>query len=51
MRSFVPAIYDMTVAISKDESPPTMFRMFMGKSSVVRPQYLFLTAYLGNVFV
>lgn len=35
MRSFAPAIYDMTVAIPKDSTPPTMLRMFKGQSSVV----------------
>ncbi|KAI7733828.1 hypothetical protein M8C21_011699, partial [Ambrosia artemisiifolia] len=35
MRSFAPAIYDMTVAIPKDSTPPTMLRLFKGQSSVV----------------
>ncbi|KAI3526083.1 hypothetical protein L2E82_00944 [Cichorium intybus] len=35
MRSFVPAIYDMTVALPKDTTPPTMLRLFKGQSSVV----------------
>ncbi|KAK1428834.1 hypothetical protein QVD17_17674 [Tagetes erecta] len=35
MRSFAPAIYDMTVAIPKDSTPPTMLRMFKGQSSVI----------------
>ncbi|KAF8095783.1 hypothetical protein N665_0322s0004 [Sinapis alba] len=35
MRSFVPAIYDMTVAIPKTSPPPTMLRLFKGQSSVV----------------
>ncbi|XP_021724087.1 1-acyl-sn-glycerol-3-phosphate acyltransferase 2-like [Chenopodium quinoa] len=35
MRSFVPAIYDMTVAIPKSSPPPTMLRLFKGQSSVV----------------
>ncbi|XP_019166068.1 PREDICTED: 1-acyl-sn-glycerol-3-phosphate acyltransferase 2-like [Ipomoea nil] len=35
MRSFVPAIYEMTVAIPKSSPPPTMLRIFKGKSSVV----------------
>lgn len=38
MREFVPAIYDVTVAIPKDSSPPTMLRILNGKSSVVRYQ-------------
>ncbi|KAJ0847880.1 putative 1-acylglycerol-3-phosphate O-acyltransferase [Helianthus annuus] len=36
MRSFAPAIMDMTVAIPKDSTPPTMLRLFKGQSSVVR---------------
>ncbi|XP_009387255.1 1-acyl-sn-glycerol-3-phosphate acyltransferase PLS1 [Musa acuminata AAA Group] len=35
MRSFVPAIYDVTVAIPSDQPPPTMFRILKGQSSVV----------------
>ncbi|XP_038694445.1 1-acyl-sn-glycerol-3-phosphate acyltransferase 2-like isoform X1 [Tripterygium wilfordii] len=35
MRSFVPAIYDVTVAIPKGSPPPTMLRLIMGQSSVV----------------
>nr|CAA88620.1 1-acyl-sn-glycerol-3-phosphate acyltransferase (putative) [Limnanthes douglasii] len=35
MRSFVPAIYDLTVAIPKTTEQPTMLRLFRGKSSVV----------------
>lgn len=35
MRSFVPAIYDMTVAIPKTSTPPTMLRLFKGQPSVV----------------
>ncbi|CAL5437886.1 unnamed protein product [Camellia sinensis] len=35
MRSFVPAIYDVTVAIPKNEPRPTMLRMFRGQSSVL----------------
>lgn len=35
MRSFVPAIYDATVAIPKSSPPPTMLRLFKGESSVV----------------
>ncbi|XP_071740875.1 1-acyl-sn-glycerol-3-phosphate acyltransferase 2-like [Rutidosis leptorrhynchoides] len=34
-RSFIPAIYDMTVAIPKNSPPPTMLRLFKGQSSVV----------------
>ncbi|KAK9224641.1 hypothetical protein WN943_009677 [Citrus x changshan-huyou] len=35
MRSFVPAIYDCTVAVPKSQPPPTMVRMFRGQPSVV----------------
>lgn len=35
MRSFVPAIYDVTVAIPKSSPAPTMIRLFKGQSSVV----------------
>ncbi|CAL0310054.1 unnamed protein product [Lupinus luteus] len=35
MRSFVPAIYDMTVAIPKSSPAPTMLRLFKGQPSVV----------------
>ncbi|KAJ0982343.1 hypothetical protein J5N97_010598 [Dioscorea zingiberensis] len=35
MRSFVPAIYDVTVAIPKDSPSPTMLRILKGQSSVV----------------
>ncbi|KAL3534209.1 hypothetical protein ACH5RR_002670 [Cinchona calisaya] len=35
MRSFVPAIYDVTVAIPKSSPAPTMLRLFKGQSSVV----------------
>lgn len=35
MRSFVPAIYDVTVAIPKSSTAPTMIRLFKGQSSVV----------------
>ncbi|KAJ4706448.1 1-acyl-sn-glycerol-3-phosphate acyltransferase [Melia azedarach] len=35
MRSFVPAIYDVTVAIPKSSPAPTMLRIFKGQPSVV----------------
>ncbi|KAJ7972243.1 1-acyl-sn-glycerol-3-phosphate acyltransferase [Quillaja saponaria] len=35
MRSFVPAVYDITVAIPKSSPPPTMLRLFKGQPSVV----------------
>ncbi|KAK8628728.1 hypothetical protein V6N13_009311 [Hibiscus sabdariffa] len=35
MRSFVPAVYDMTVAIPKSSPSPTLLRLFKGQSSVV----------------
>nr|GMD47941.1 1-acyl-sn-glycerol-3-phosphate acyltransferase 2 [Ipomoea batatas] len=34
MRTFVPAIYDSTVAIPKSSPVPTMLRMFKGQFSV-----------------
>ncbi|KAL9260504.1 1-acyl-sn-glycerol-3-phosphate acyltransferase 2-like protein [Drosera capensis] len=38
MRSFVPVLYDCTVAIAKDQPQPTMLRIFKGQSSVVKVQ-------------
>ncbi|XAR69442.1 1-acylglycerol-3-phosphate O-acyltransferase [Bertholletia excelsa] len=35
MRSFVPAVYEVTVAIPKSSPPPTMLRLFKGQSSVI----------------
>ncbi|ESW34244.1 hypothetical protein PHAVU_001G136600 [Phaseolus vulgaris] len=35
MRSFVPAIYDVTVAVPKNSPAPTMLRLFKGQASVV----------------
>ncbi|XP_057999786.1 1-acyl-sn-glycerol-3-phosphate acyltransferase 2 isoform X1 [Hevea brasiliensis] len=35
MRSFVPAVYDVTLAIPKSSPQPTMLRLFKGQSSVV----------------
>ncbi|KAJ6864470.1 1-acyl-sn-glycerol-3-phosphate acyltransferase 2-like [Populus alba x Populus x berolinensis] len=35
MRSFAPAIYDITLAIPKSSPPPTILNLFKGKSSVV----------------
>ncbi|CAN6440507.1 unnamed protein product [Victoria cruziana] len=35
MRAFVPAIYDVTIAIPKDQPSPTMLGILKGKSSVV----------------
>lgn len=35
MRSFVPAIYDATVAIPKNEPQPTLLRILRGRSSVI----------------
>ena len=40
MRSFVPAVYDVTVAIPKTQPPPTMLRLFKGQSSAVSQQKL-----------
>ncbi|GMI70969.1 lysophosphatidyl acyltransferase 2 [Hibiscus trionum] len=39
MRSFVPAVYDMTVAIPKSSPSPTMLRLFKGQSSVVHVNF------------
>lgn len=35
MRSFVPAVYDATIALPKSSPAPTMLRLFKGQSSVV----------------
>ncbi|KAG6517608.1 hypothetical protein ZIOFF_021004 [Zingiber officinale] len=35
MRPFVPAVYDVTVAIPLDQSPPTMLRLLKRQSCVV----------------
>ncbi|KAK9128127.1 hypothetical protein Syun_016924 [Stephania yunnanensis] len=35
IRSFVPAIYDVTVVVPKDQPPPTMLRIMKGQTSVV----------------
>ncbi|XP_042442105.1 1-acyl-sn-glycerol-3-phosphate acyltransferase PLS1-like isoform X1 [Zingiber officinale] len=35
MRPFVPAVYDVTVAIPSDQPSPTMLRILKGQSSVV----------------
>ncbi|XP_052176160.1 1-acyl-sn-glycerol-3-phosphate acyltransferase 2-like [Diospyros lotus] len=35
MRSFVPAIYEATVAVPKSSSPPTMLRLIKGQPSVI----------------
>lgn len=35
LRGFVPAVYDTTVAISKELPDPTMLRIFKGQPSVV----------------
>ncbi|XP_071686608.1 1-acyl-sn-glycerol-3-phosphate acyltransferase 2-like [Rutidosis leptorrhynchoides] len=35
MRSFAPAVIDMTVAIPRNSTPPTMLRLFKGQSSVI----------------
>ncbi|XP_076905848.1 1-acyl-sn-glycerol-3-phosphate acyltransferase 2-like [Bidens hawaiensis] len=34
MRSFAPAIIDMTVAIPRDSTPPTMLRLFKGNGKI-----------------
>ncbi|OMO78002.1 Phospholipid/glycerol acyltransferase [Corchorus olitorius] len=38
MRSFVPAIYDCTLAVSRTQPSPTMLRMFRGQTSVINLQ-------------
>ncbi|GAV59027.1 Acyltransferase domain-containing protein [Cephalotus follicularis] len=38
MRSFVPAIYDFTVAVPQNQPSPTMLRILRGKPSVVNVQ-------------
>lgn len=35
LREFVPALYDMTVAVSEELPNPTMIRLFRGQPSVV----------------
>ena len=40
MRSFVPAVYDVTVAIPKTQPSPTMLRLFKGQPSAVSQQKL-----------
>ncbi|KAL6505370.1 1-acyl-sn-glycerol-3-phosphate acyltransferase 2 [Orobanche gracilis] len=35
LRSFVPVIYNMTVAVPKNEPRPTLLRLFRGRSSTV----------------
>ncbi|KAF3452546.1 hypothetical protein FNV43_RR02979 [Rhamnella rubrinervis] len=38
MRSFVPAIYDCTLAVPKNRPSPTLLRIFRGQTSVVKVQ-------------
>ncbi|KAL5766591.1 hypothetical protein ACOSP7_017208 [Xanthoceras sorbifolium] len=38
MRSFVPAIYDCTLAVAKGQPSPTLLKIFRGQSSVVKVQ-------------
>lgn len=42
MRSFVPAIYDVTLAVPKGQPSPTMLRLFKGQPSVVSQTHLLL---------
>jgi hypothetical protein len=51
MRSFVPAIYDATVIIPKDQPSPTMMRILRGQSSVVSKYYVLLCAITRNTVV
>lgn len=46
LRSFVPVIYNATVAIPKDEPRPTLLRMLRGHSSVVRIIKMFALQWL-----
>lgn len=39
MRSYVPAIYDCTLAVPKDQPQPRMLRLLRGQSSVVRQKW------------
>ncbi|KAH9615209.1 hypothetical protein KSS87_021853, partial [Heliosperma pusillum] len=36
MRSFTPAVYNITLSIAKDEPPPSMLTIFKGRSAVVK---------------
>ncbi|KNA16761.1 hypothetical protein SOVF_086260 [Spinacia oleracea] len=36
MRSFVPAVYDVTFTVARDSHPPSMLSLLKGKSSVVK---------------
>lgn len=45
MRSFVPAIYDVTVAVPKGQPSPTMLRLFKGQRSVVSRTHLLIMDY------
>ncbi|KAB1227672.1 1-acyl-sn-glycerol-3-phosphate acyltransferase 3, partial [Morella rubra] len=38
MRTFVPAVYDCTVVVSKNQPQPTMLRIFRRQSSVIKVQ-------------
>lgn len=55
MRSFVPAVYDVTVAIPKSSPSPTMLRLFQGQPSVVSYFlfknfiYSFLSFFLNHI--
>lgn len=51
MRSFVPAIYDVTVAIPKTQPSPTMLRIFNRQPSVVRNIDLLFFFFFGWVMV
>lgn len=45
LRSFVPAIYNLTVAIPKTEQQPTLLRIFQRRSSVVSKMF---SVFLGS---
>uniref|UniRef100_A0A803LKN1 BZIP domain-containing protein n=1 Tax=Chenopodium quinoa TaxID=63459 RepID=A0A803LKN1_CHEQI len=38
LRSFVPAVYDVTFTVARDNSPPSLLTLLKGKSSVVKVQ-------------
>lgn len=41
MRSFVPAVYDLTVVVPKSQPDPTILRIIKGQSSTVRNTIFF----------
>jgi hypothetical protein len=51
MRSFVPAIYDCTVAVPRNQDPPTMLRIFRAQSSVVGKQNTLTALFTILIFI